>query len=86
MEEMGEETSNIKLLSCAGGAECKKALTLLNVGRLQEDFVEGMMCPGGCLGGPSKLMAEREITKARASSPCIATDIWSNEPRTVLFA
>ena len=66
MEEMGEDISDIKLLSCAGGAECKKALTLLNVGRLQEDFVEGMMCPGGCLGGPSKLMAEREITKARA--------------------
>ena len=63
---MGEDVSDIKLLPCAGGAECRKALMLLNSGRLPEDFVEGMMCPGGCVGGPSRLGAEKEITKARA--------------------
>ena len=66
IEEMGEDVSDIKLLPCAGGAECRKALMLLNSGRLSEDFVEGMMCPGGCVGGPSRLGAEKEITKARA--------------------
>ena len=66
IEEMGEDVSDIKLLPCAGGAECRKALMLLNSGRLPEDFVEGMMCPGGCVGGPSRLGAEKEITKARA--------------------
>jgi iron only hydrogenase large subunit-like protein len=66
IEEMGEDTTDYKLLPCAGGAECRKALMLLNSGRLQEDFIEGMMCPGGCVGGPSRLGAEREITKARA--------------------
>ena len=52
MKEMGEDTSDITLRTCAGPAECKAALMLLKSGRLQEDFIEGMMCPGGCLGGP----------------------------------
>ena len=67
MKEMGEDTSGIKLLSCAGGAECKKALTMLKHGRLQEDFIEGMMCPGGCIGGPSRHKPETEVIKARTA-------------------
>ena len=65
MKERGEDTEGIKLLKCAGGAECKKALLLLKSGRLEEDFIEGMVCPGGCVGGPSKHQTEFEITKAR---------------------
>ena len=65
MKEMGEDTSDISLLTCAGGAECKTALQLLKAGRLPEDFMEGMMCPGGCIGGPSKHQAENLVLKAR---------------------
>lgn len=65
MKERGEDTEGIKLLKCAGSAECKKALLLLKSGRLEEDFIEGMVCPGGCVGGPSKHQTELEITKAR---------------------
>ena len=65
MKERGEETDNIKLLAAHGGAECKKALTLLKFGKLPEDFIEGMVCPGGCVGGPSKHKAITEISKAR---------------------
>jgi iron only hydrogenase large subunit-like protein len=65
MAERGEDTSNIKLLRCAGGDECKKALTLLKAGILQEDFIEGMVCPGGCVGGPSRHKTESEISRAR---------------------
>ena len=65
MEEMGEDTSDISLLTCAGGDECKKALTLLKAGKLQEDFIEGMMCPGGCVGGPSKHQPEKAVIRAR---------------------
>ena len=67
MKEMGEDTSGIKLLTCAGGADCKKALTLLKAGRLQEDFIEGMMCPGGCIGGPSRHKPEAEVMRSRQS-------------------
>ncbi len=66
MDEMGEDTSGIRLMTCAGGDECKKAMMLLNAGKLDADFVEGMVCPGGCIGGPSKHQAENLVLKARA--------------------
>ncbi len=52
LEELGEST-DIKVNVCNGAEECKKALTLLKVGKLPEDFIEGMACVGGCVGGPS---------------------------------
>lgn len=42
-----------KVCKANGAAECKKALLLLKAGRLPEDFIEGMACEGGCVGGPS---------------------------------
>ena len=65
MRERGEDVRDITLLQCAGGDECKKAITLLKFGKLKENFVEGMFCPGGCVGGPSKRKTEVEITRAR---------------------
>lgn len=65
MNERGEDTSDIKLYKAAGGADCKKALMMLKAGKLQEDFIEGMVCDSGCVGGPSKHRTEIEITKAR---------------------
>ena len=65
MRELGEDPSDIRLLQCSGGDECKKAMMLLKAGKLQEDFVEGMMCPGGCIGGPSKHQAEAQVLRDR---------------------
>ena len=65
MKERGEDVEGIKLLRCAGGDECKKALTQLKAGVLKEDFIEGMICPGGCVGGPSRHKTEAEISRAR---------------------
>lgn len=66
MKELGEDTSDIRLMTCAGGDDCKKAMSLLKAGKLNVDFVEGMICPGGCVGGPSKHQAENLILQARA--------------------
>ena len=65
MQERGEDTSCVKILKCAGGAECKKGVLLLKAGRLAEDFVEGMACTGGCVGGPSRHKTETEILSSR---------------------
>ena len=46
LKEMGENT-DINVMKCSGGAECKKALLLLKVGKLPADFIEGMVCTGG---------------------------------------
>ena len=65
MHERGQDTSHITYVQVAGGVECKTTLTMLKAGRLKEDFVEGMICEGGCVGGPSKHKTEMEIKRAR---------------------
>lgn len=45
-----------------GADDCKKAMLLMKNGRLTEDFVEGMACEGGCVGGPSSF-ADQLLTK-----------------------
>ncbi len=52
MKEMNAECDP-KVCQANGAAECRKALLLLKAGKLPEDFIEGMACEGGCVGGPS---------------------------------
>ncbi len=52
LKESGHEI-DAKVCKANGAAECKKALLLLRAAKLPEDFVEGMICDGGCVGGPS---------------------------------
>ena len=56
---------DLKVHTCNGAAECKKALMLLKSGRLPEDFVEGMVCEGGCVNGPAMLYKDRTFMKER---------------------
>ena len=74
MREMGEDVSDIRLMKCAGGDECRKALLMLKAGKLDADFIEGMICPGGCVGGPSRHRAEAEIARARTELLAAADD------------
>ena len=48
-----EDEIDAKVCIANGAAECKKALLLMKAGKLTEDFIEGMACEGGCVGGPS---------------------------------
>lgn len=56
---------DVKVVKCNGAAECKKALMMLKLGRLPEDFVEGMACVGGCVNGPMMINKERTFMKDR---------------------
>lgn len=60
-----EENDDITVTVCNGAEECKKALLMLQAGRLKTDFIEGMACVGGCVGGPSKHKSENETRKFR---------------------
>lgn len=40
---------------CNGIAECKTALMKANIGKLPNNFIEGMCCENGCIGGPACL-------------------------------
>lgn len=84
LKEKGENT-DIKVARCSGAADIKKALLLLKAGRLPEDFIEGMMCSGGCVGGPSNLKQEMSFKKDRDSLISKADDrgIWENIEKNV---
>ena len=61
LEEREEDTS-VTAVKCNGAEECRKALMLLKAGRVKEDFIEGMFCAGGCMGGPATL---NELQKSK---------------------
>jgi len=42
---------NFTPVKVSGGVEIKKAMTMGKIGRLQGNFIEGMMCEGGCING-----------------------------------
>ncbi|MBQ9941996.1 MAG: ferredoxin, partial [Christensenellaceae bacterium] len=50
-----DEQFKLNAISCSGINECKAALLKAKVGRLQENFIEGMACVDGCIGGPCAL-------------------------------
>lgn len=46
---------NLKPIICDGISDCKTALLKASKGLLDGNFIEGMACPGGCIGGPACL-------------------------------
>ena len=54
IREMGSDFE-LRAVSCNGLSECNAALLKASKGLLKENFVEGMACDGGCIGGPACL-------------------------------
>lgn len=54
----------IELRSTAanGIMECKKLLKEINDGNINYNFIEGMGCVGGCVGGPRRIIPKEEAT------------------------
>lgn len=55
--EQGVSDEQFKLDPVIGDglAECKKLLNITKSGKMKNNFIEGMACPGGCVGGPACL-------------------------------
>lgn len=47
---------NFNPVKASGPVEIKKTMTMAKVGKLQGNFVEGMMCEGGCINGAGALV------------------------------
>ena len=45
-------------------AECKKVLTLAKAGKIKNCMIEGMACPGGCIGGAGTNAGFAKTSKA----------------------
>lgn len=62
----------IKIEHAEGLAECKKVLMLAKAGKMNGCLIEGMGCPGGCMGGAgtniSLKKAQMELKKYKAKS------------------
>ncbi|MFV0313677.1 MAG: monomeric [FeFe] hydrogenase [Anaerotignum sp.] len=60
---------------CEGMDECMKALKIASTGRLQGDFLEGMACKGGCIGGMASLNHDKNgVDRINAFSGTSLTD------------
>lgn len=59
-ESLKEQNSDFSLkpIACAGLEECRLALLKAKAGTQEFNFVEGMACIGGCVGGPCSLSHE----------------------------
>lgn len=51
LKEQGINDFELNAISCDGIEECKKALLKKSKNVLKENFIEGMACVGGCIGG-----------------------------------
>lgn len=60
-----EHEIDAKVHIANGATACKKALVLMKMARLPEDFMEGMICDGGCVGGPSAFKNQISAKKDR---------------------
>jgi len=56
--------TDIKACHGNGIKECKQILDAVEQGILQANFVEGMACIGGCIGGPGKLVDPEDGAEA----------------------
>lgn len=51
LKEQGLDDFELSAVSCDGIEECKKTLTMKSKNLLKANFIEGMACVGGCIGG-----------------------------------
>lgn len=55
LKEEGMDNISFNPISCSGIEEINKALRMLKGGRNTFNFIEGMVCQGGCIGGAASL-------------------------------
>lgn len=63
LKEMGKEDFKLCPVSCNGMEECIKALKAWEAGDQTYNFIEGMVCEGGCVGGPASLTHKNVYSK-----------------------
>lgn len=59
-----EKSKSLKTIEGNGVKECREILTKLKEGTLDANFIEGMGCVGGCVGGPKAIIPKENGTKA----------------------
>ncbi len=65
LNETGRDGNSLSVCKASGTQDCKKVLLQQKVGKLKEDFIEGMACENGCVGGPSSYGVYPKFKKSR---------------------
>ncbi|HHW03859.1 MAG TPA: 4Fe-4S binding protein [Thermoanaerobacterales bacterium] len=79
--------TDVKARHGNGIKECKQILDAVEEGTTEANFVEGMACIGGCVGGPGKLVDPEEGARAvdRFALESRVKEAVSNETANILF-
>lgn len=76
-----ETDIEFKPVKANGPDEIKRTLIMAKAGKLSGNFIEGMMCQGGCIGGPatmvSMMKSKTQLAKFTKESPI--KDVTDNE-------
>lgn len=79
-----EETELFEGKNAQGIPACLEALEALDKGKATFDFLEGMACDGGCLGGPGALVQAKKTKRLlEAREQKLAMDQSSHNPQAV---
>ena len=66
LKEQGlDQNFELKAISCDGIEACRMALLKASKNVLPSNFIEGMACDGGCVGGPSSFKDQMLAKKSR---------------------
>jgi len=76
----------VKIRRGNGIKECRQILDAIEEGKLEANFVEGMACVGGCVGGPGKLVAPEVAAAAvdKFAEKSKVKEAVANEAATIL--
>lgn len=72
----------VKIASAQGLADCKKLLMLAKAGKYNVYLLEGMGCPGGCIGGAG---AARRPRAHRSCAEQVCEGCRVHRPRASAF-
>lgn len=90
LKEIGKEDFKLCPVSCDGLESCIKALKAWEAGDQTYNFIEGMVCEGGCVGGPaslthkniySKFMVDKHGQKSTKKTIKAATEKFRNKKK-----
>lgn len=73
LKELGNEDFELKALPCNGIEACRMALLKKSKGVLDANFIEGMACLGGCVGGAGCL-THSDANQVKINKHALSTD------------
>lgn len=77
----------LKAIQGNGVKECREILTKLKEGNIEANFIEGMGCVGGCVGGPKAILPHekgRKLLDEFADNSDISVSIDSDRMKDIL--